>query len=324
MRPDISLHDFDGLREEWEGLLPFCSTNTVFVTPVWHRIWWESFGRSSELRLLSVRSNGSLLGIAPLRETGGVLHFIGDTDVCDYNDFLVRQGSEEAFYPALFEYLNRQPSRIELQSVPESSPTLQYIPPQGEKWGYTVKVEVEDVAPVASLPSTWDGFVASLRKKNRHELRRKLRRLDASGAFAQQVYQDPATLPGDMSDFFRLHRGSRPDKKDFMTAEREQFFTEAAVELSARGHFKLAFLELNAVRIAGCICFDYMDSYLLYNNGYDLGYSRLSVGLLNTALAIKQAIEAGKRSFDFLRGGERYKYDLGGKERRVFRVTMRR
>ncbi len=324
MRPAVALHDFDDLQQEWDNLLPFCSTNTVFVTPLWHRTWWNSFGHASDLRLLSARSNGSLIGIAPLREAGGALHFIGDTDLCDYNDFLVRRGSEEPFYTALFDYMETQPAAIDLRSLPESSPTLRHLPPQAEKRGYAVSVELEDVAPIASLPHTWDAFVAALGKKDRHELRRKFRRLDASGSFTQNVCEDPDSIADGMADFLSLHRGSRPDKKRFMTAERERFFTEAAVELGARGQVKLAFLELNETKIASCIYFDYADSYLLYNSGYDPAYSNLSAGLLNKAMAIKQAIEAGKRSFDFLRGDERYKYDLGGRDRRVFRLTLRR
>lgn len=324
MRPSVALHDFDDLQEEWERLLPSCHTNTVFVTPPWQRTWWDSFGYASQLRLLSVRTGDTLIGIAPLRETDGVLRFIGDTDLCDYNDFLVRRGSEEAFYPAILDYLDGQASRIELPSVPESSPTLRNLPPQAESRGYTVTVEQEDVAPVASLPTTWDDFVASLGKKDRHELRRKMRRLDAAGSFTQHVCQDPDAIADGMADFLRLHRDSRPDKKRFMNAERERFFTKVAVELGARGQLKLAFLELDQIRVATCIYFDYIDSYLLYNSGYDPAYSNLSVGLLNKALAIRQAIEAGKRSFDFLRGDERYKYDLGGKDRRVFRLTLHR
>jgi CelD/BcsL family acetyltransferase involved in cellulose biosynthesis len=50
----------------------------------------------------------------------------------------------------------------------------------------------------------------------------------------------------------------------------------------------------------------------------------LSVGLLNKALCIKQAIEEGRNAFDFLRGPERYKYDLGGTDRLLYRIAVRR
>jgi CelD/BcsL family acetyltransferase involved in cellulose biosynthesis len=70
--------------------------------------------------------------------------------------------------------------------------------------------------------------------------------------------------------------------------------------------------------------FDYEGSYLLYNSGYDPGYSHLSVGLLNKALSIKDAVERGRESFEFLRGTERYKYDLGAQDRAIYRLTVHR
>ena len=76
--------------------------------------------------------------------------------------------------------------------------------------------------------------------------------------------------------------------------------------------------------MASCICFDYADTYLLYNSGYDPEYSSLSVGLLNKAFCIKEAIEVGRDTFDFLRGTERYKYDLGGKNSSVYQMVIRR
>ena len=109
-----------------------------------------------------------------------------------------------------------------------------------------------------------------------------------------------------------------------MTAERERFFVDAAVELASRGQLKLSFLALDGVQVASCMSFDYGDSYLLYNSGYDPAFSHLSVGILNKALSIKEAIGAGKHFFDFLRGTERYKYNLGAEDRAVYRLTVRR
>ena len=82
--------------------------------------------------------------------------------------------------------------------------------------------------------------------------------------------------------------------------------------------------ELDGVRVAACINFDYGDSYLLYNSGYDPAYSQLSVGFVNKAWSIKDAIESGKRTFDFLRGTERYKYDLGAEDRSIYTIRIRR
>ena len=50
----------------------------------------------------------------------------------------------------------------------------------------------------------------------------------------------------------------------------------------------------------------------------------LSVGLINKAYAIREAIEAGRRRFDFLKGAERYKYSLGGQDRAIYRIVVTR
>jgi len=94
--------------------------------------------------------------------------------------------------------------------------------------------------------------------------------------------------------------------------------------LSEAGIFKLFFMEVDGKRVASCIAFDYGDAYLLYNSGYDPEYSALSVGLLNKAFCMRDALEAGKSTFDFLRGTERYKYDLGGQNQIVYQMTIKR
>ena len=74
--------------------------------------------------------------------------------------------------------------------------------------------------------------------------------------------------------------------------------------------------------IAAVIVFLFNNQMLLYNSGFDPQYQSISPGLILKSYMIKQAIEEGKSRFDFLRGGERYKYDLGGKERKLYKVTL--
>ena len=326
MPPSVRTEPFEEFQAEWEKILPDCCTNNIFLTPWWQRVWWRRFGEESELRILSVRDDGAVLGIAPLMLSDDrTLRFLGGSDLFDYHDFLVTKGNELSFFGALLDYLSTTDwNAIDLRSVPEGSPTIDYLPSLAEQRGYTVEVSEEDVTPRALLPPTWDEYVAHLSKKNRHELRRKLRRLEKEGVNRQYICDGPEALPECMQDFFRLHRASSPEKAEFMTPQREEFFMDAAMELGARGQFRLAFLELDGVRVASSINIDYRDSYFLYNSGYDPAYSSLSVGLLNKVLDIKGAIEAGKRSFDFLRGAERYKYHLGAKDYVLYRLVVRR
>jgi CelD/BcsL family acetyltransferase involved in cellulose biosynthesis len=62
----------------------------------------------------------------------------------------------------------------------------------------------------------------------------------------------------------------------------------------------------------------------MYNSGYDPAYAHYAVGLMSKTLLVRDAIEAGRSCVDFLRGDESYKYDLGGKDKQVYRVVLTR
>jgi len=263
--------------------------------------------------------------IASLAKFGDTVSFMGSEDTFDYNDFPIRPGHEEGFYKALLECMEEQDCRtLRLDSLRESSPTLELFPEMARGRGYTVDIEQEDVTSGIDLPGTWDEYLGMLNKKDRHELRRKLRRMDSQTDWKWYSISDPVEVGERLGEFIKLMRLSRTDKDEFMTPAREEFFLDIARELSGKGQFRLYFLEVEGVRVASCICFDYADAFLLYNSGYDPEYSALSVGLLNKALCVKEAIEMKRASFDFLRGTERYKYNLGAKDKAVYKMVVRR
>jgi CelD/BcsL family acetyltransferase involved in cellulose biosynthesis len=58
--------------------------------------------------------------------------------------------------------------------------------------------------------------------------------------------------------------------------------------------------------------------------GFDTQWARFSPGLLTIAAAMRQAASEGAHEFHFLRGGETYKYHLGGRDRPMYRRLLRR
>jgi CelD/BcsL family acetyltransferase involved in cellulose biosynthesis len=312
-------------EREWRDLLPRASMNKVFASPTWLRIWWEEFGDGRELILLSVRRDDELVGVAPLMRDGRRLCFAGDTQVCDYMDFVAAAGEEEAVVSAVLRSLGEEPwDELSLWAVPDGSPTLTALKAVSPQFSLRVDFEEEDVCPQIDLPDTWEDYLSSLKKKDRHELRRKLRKLSQGGAVELETVQEPAAVKEAVDDFMRLYRESRADKAAFMTEEMERFFRAIVAALADEGRIEIIFLTLGGVRVAAVLCFCENGEALLYNSGYDPAYAYLSVGLLSKALALRKAIEEGKDRFDFLRGAEPYKYDLGANDVTVYRCTVRR
>lgn len=293
---------------------------SIFLSPEWQGVWWDSFGGGREL--CGFRAAG---GVASLCRRGGVIGFVGSPDTFDYNDFLVRPGGEEVFYGALLEALGGwEWERLELDSLVEGSPTLAHLPDLARGRGYGVAVEYEDVTSGVALPGGWEEYLGLLSKKDRHELRRKQRRLDGQTQWRGYCLRDAGEVVGAFDDFLGLMRMSRADKEDYMTAEREGFFRAMGRRMAELDRLRLFFMEIDGVRAAASLCFDYGGARLLYNSGYDPEYSYYSVGLLLHAMCVRDAIESGLGYFDFLRGPEPYKAHLGGRQRSLYRMVVKR
>ena len=171
---------------------------------------------------------------------------------------------------------------------------------------------------------TWDEYLASLRKKDRHELRRKLRKLSGEVDFSIQKLEDVDSISESIDEFLSLMAQSREEKSEFLTEERGDFFRDVLLEMAGRGYLSLSFLEVEGVRTAATVCFDYNNVLSLYNSGHNLEYASLGTSFLLKALCIQGAISDGKEYFDMLRGTEQYKYHLGAKGKQLRYLSLYR
>ena len=314
---------FQEIEREWESVLRDSPENTLFLTSQWQKVWWDTFGDGHTMCGFTYPESNEISAIASLAKSGDTVSFIGSEDTFDYNDFLIRPGHEVGFYQTLLDCMEEQKfGMLRLVSLRETSPTLQILPDLARKHGYTVEVKEEDVTSGIGLPSTWDEYLSLLNKKDRHELRRKIRRMDSKTDWKWYSLSEPTEVNERLGEFIKLMRQSRADKDEFMTPERERFFYNITQRMSELGLLQLYFLHMDGVTVATSLCFDYGGSRLLYNSGYDPEYAYYSVGLLLNAMCLKDAIEQGLTYFDFLRGPEPYKAHLGGQQRNLYQMVV--
>jgi len=289
--------------------------NCIFTLPPWLEVWWHDFGSEAELYLGAIRKGGTIAGIAPLLLQGTEASFIGSADVCDYLDFIVIPGSESDFFDILLDDLREKGiSRLDLRPLKPNSTVLAHLVGIAQDRGYEVSCKLEDVSLELDLPHTWNEYLSILTQKQRHEVRRKLRRLWEAGEVTYRIIEDSKSVSESIAIFLKLFRESRKDKAIFMNAQRESFFNSLAKAMTQARLLKLGILELNALPVATVMYFDYNNDIYLYNSGYDPRYNFLSVGLISKVLCIKDSIERDRGKFDFLKGAEEYKHRLGGKE----------
>jgi len=297
--------------------------SSVFVLPEWMDVWMKSFGEEAEMRIRTVREGYSIIGIAPLMVRDDTALLIGDTDVCDYLDFIVSPGREKEFFEMILDDLKKNNiKRLDLKHVRPDSTVLTILAPLAQGRGLAVETTKDNVSFEMELPASFEEYLESLSTKQRHEVRRKLRRLNEEGNIEYRFVNEGAAVRTTMDTFFKMFVESRRDKADFMTEKMASYFRRLADAMAQAGLLRLGVLELDGKPLAEIMCFDYRGCIYLYNSGYDPDYVSLSAGLLSKVLAIKDSIEKGRKKFDFLKGAEIYKSHVGGREVPLYRCQI--
>ncbi len=325
---------FEDLKAAWNPLLARSRSNTLFLTWEWQTTWWRCLG-SGTLRILAWFEQGTLVGIAPLyltvEETGvRRINVVGCVDVSDYLDIIAAVGYEARVHTALLDWLASPDApgwdSAQFCNIPEPSLTHQLLPELAAAKGWTAVTRVEDVCPIIELPGDFETYLQNrLSKKQRHEVRRKMRRIQEETLVTWYVVADQREIEAEMEAFIQLHRQSTDEKHSFMTPAMQVFFREITRTMHEKGWLYLAFIELNGAKAAAMLAFSYMDRLLIYNSGYDpANYAELSPGIVLTSYIIEDAISRGVKVFDFLQGNEVYKYRFGASDTVVYDVQLTR
>jgi CelD/BcsL family acetyltransferase involved in cellulose biosynthesis len=319
----IAVESLDGVTSSWDRLRRRLKWNSIFVLPAWLKAWWETFDGEHELYLRTLRDGQKVIGFAPLVLNSGIASFIGSADVCDYLDFVVASGRESDFFEVLLEDLREKGiKKLDLRPLRPDSTVLEHLPPIARKRGYEVNCSPEDVSLELDLPATWNEYLSILNTKQRHEVRRKLRRLWEAGNVEYRCIEVGRQAEDYLDTFLKLFSLSKDEKARFMDPKMESFFKSLANAMADLGLLRIGLLQVENVPAAMTMGFDYNDSHYLYNSAYDPQFGYLSVGLLSKVLCLKESIQKGKRKWNFLKGAEPYKYRLGGQEIPLYNCSI--
>jgi CelD/BcsL family acetyltransferase involved in cellulose biosynthesis len=284
-----------------------------FVLPGWMNAWWRHFGPGYGLTLCGFWKGERLIGIAPLRRRGSTAAIVGGADVCDYLDLVAAPDTAFEFFRGVFAALGRSGvSLVDFENLRPDSTVLSYAPAVAADMGLDAVCTPQGVSFEMTLPETWDAYLGGLTGKQRHEVRRKLRRVREAGRIDFRVVDRLADDGDAVGTFLGLFRSNRPDKQRFMSAAMADYFRRLADEMDRIKALRLCFLDIDHQPVAAVMCVDYGGVAYLYNNGYDDRFRSLSVGLISKVLSIRDSIERGLTHFDFLKGTEAYKRQLGG------------
>jgi CelD/BcsL family acetyltransferase involved in cellulose biosynthesis len=305
---------------DWRRLLTLDPNRHVFATPEWNQLWWEEFGAGKDLVTLIVKRGAEVAGIVPLyrkAEDGRqILRFIGGIDLTDYLGPICSIEDRDDVADALVVWL--RDTELEWDEFDGHNMLVpfgfaEFLVESADRHGLDFTLSQEETSALLPLTSDWDGYLALLDSKNRHELRRKMRKFAREYPDARVRPATGVTLASDLQVFVAMHRGAEGHKGHFMAPEMATFFERVASVFQERGWLRLDLLEIGDKALASTFSFQLDNTFYLYNSAYEPEAARLAPGLMLVAELVRRSIEQKLRWFDFLRGPERYKYQLGAK-----------
>ena len=325
----------DTLEPRWNALLERSHTNTPFLRFGYLRQWWRTRGggewpENARLMLILAHADEQLIGIAPffLAEHQGALTILllGSTEISDFLDFICEPQYLHSFIAGLMEFLladqHKSWHKLVLDNIPDASPTLSALRQWAETNKQTLTIEELHPAPCITLPGDWEIYLSGIDKKQRHEIRRKMRRAEENApALTWRITSDLQQLEQDGATFLSLMEYD-PEKAAFLTPAMRRQNLECMRWAFDENLLQLAFLEINHQPAAAYFCFDYKNVIWVYNSGFNPAFLEFSPGWVLLGYLLRWANENRRAMFDFMRGGEEYKYRFGAVRRSVMRVVL--
>jgi CelD/BcsL family acetyltransferase involved in cellulose biosynthesis len=328
-------HDFSEIPAvSWNTLAAAGISDTPFSRHEYVSQWWKTRGGGewdqAELVLISGSESGMPVGIAALfkaqHDGRTALLLAGSIEISDYLDLIVRADDLQRFLGGLLDLLSRMPEcrglPLDWYNLPDDSPTLKALETEAARRGWAYHAEIYRPTPRVYLSGSFEAFLDRLEKKQRHEIRRKVRRAsEGPSPTAFQLVRSAAQLEAGMGSFFQL-MSQDAGKAHFLKPAMVEHLQSVMRSAFSGGYLWLGFLTVNGENAAVALNFDYGNKLWGYNSGVNRDFLELSPGWVLLAHQIKWACENGRYEFDFMRGDEEYKYRFGGVNRYVMRARL--
>jgi len=326
----------EAARAEWEALLAESDCNEPTLSPLWILAWWRVFGGEGRrsLRVGMVRASGRLVGMLPLVSRRVWHHGVPfrrlealpsgeaeeDEIFSEYIGLVAARGAEDevarASVRALSEGTFGPWHELVLPAMDGSRRAPLALAEALERAGAMVHVRERSRCPYVPLPGSFEAYLKSLSSSRRYLVNRSIRDFEgfSGGPVLLRVARTEPELREARKTLERLHEArwmAEGASGVFASPSFCAFHDAVMPELFRRGALEVSELIAGGEPVAALYNLVWNDKVYFYQSGRRADLPRkLRPGIVAHALAIRAAIEAGRREYDFLAGDARYKMDL--------------
>ncbi len=341
----------EALRPKWNDLQARCERNELTQAPDWLLTWWRVYGglHGRQLRLGIFHEGGRLVGLAPLLRRRHWyknwlpfrrLEFLGsgeppaDGIYSNHLSVLAERGFEEDIAHRLVQAIANGAfggwDEVVLPMMSGDTALPDQLVDTFRSAGYCAEATVTAGAPYIVLPTTWDAYLRSLSTNSRRNIQRSLKAFDewSQGATELACLSTSAELEEGTSILTSLHheRWGNDDQAGVFHSPLFLGFHEQMMRtLAERGALELLILRARGEPAAALYSMVWAGKVYAYQTGRRIDVpANLRPGGVLLALAIRRAIEQGRREFDLQADVAFYKSQLTPHVRPLMQVRAAR
>lgn len=303
--------------EIWNKLLESGSTDVIFLTWQWQKVWWDEFGRGRLLLIVAER-DGEPVTIAPLFEDKGMIFFVG-SGWSDYLNFIGDVSDSYVLSELLSLAVKMVPGFLGFRfyHVLVESAISETLKQVSEKHGWTLYQEGEMNAPIMEMIKFPEETLKATKKK---KIVRAENWFTANGELKTEHFNKKEDILPHLNGFFEqdiITREGTPAQSPFRVQKNQLFFERVCEGLSETGWLRFTCLIWNGSVISYHFGFNYKGNYLDYKASYDKGFAKHSPGSVLLKRMLLYALSEQAHTFDFLLGEEDFKSRFATNKRQV-------
>jgi CelD/BcsL family acetyltransferase involved in cellulose biosynthesis len=316
------------LEPSWDELAR--DAGTVFHLGRFLLAWWDdAAGNAAAAGLFTVRvtEDGTPIGQCAFVRHDDVLRFAGGTDVVDYLGPVAAAGREQVVADAIASFACDQMDWREstLSGLVGGDDLTRALVTELTRRCPGATVDVGEQSP--RLRGAANGYLAGLSGRHRKEVVRKRKRLEEAVGHVRLVSSAATTWPVALDRLLGWKAQATPAAHTFVERYAD-FVRRLFVELAPAGVAQVVELVAGTTPLASAIVFTHRRTRYLYNMSYDPAVASafpvsVAPGVVLVSYLAEQALEDGWE-FDFLRGTQGYKLQLGGVPEDLVTISLRR
>jgi CelD/BcsL family acetyltransferase involved in cellulose biosynthesis len=290
--------EFAALAEEWDAILG--PDARPFDLHCWQASWWKAFGGSDRLAVATVRREGSLVGVFPLRRRGRLLHGLVNGHSTSCRPLAV---DEEAMEDLVDMVASGAGGGLELRGLPIGDPGVVALERRIAADRMRTIRETAFAGPFVEIRGDWEEWRKANKKRWKAPLEQKRRKMEREYEAEIRPMDEVHDLDHELVEGLRLEAGGwKGDEGTAInsSAETISFYRDISREFARRGELRFSWIRLDGVAVAFDFCILFGNRLWTLKSAYDEEYRKLAPGLVRQLAEIERCFETGVEVLELL------------------------